>query len=108
MASDQDGPLAETALNKQAGEWLRAVRKERKRSGPRFADALSDVLRIKVSPGALYAWEGGTRTVPAAVLLAASQITSRPIATNEGAKQTLTDEVAEAILARLRARGLDV
>ena len=98
MVVNEDGPIAGTTLNKEAGRWLRRVRTERKPrawSGPKFADALSGVLKITVTAGALYTWETGTRTVPAAVLLAASDITAQPVAMDGGARKRLIDELLD-------------
>jgi len=95
--------LARTALNKQAGEWLRAVR-GKKRSGTRFAANLSLVLETPIAPATLYAWESGTRTVPAAVLLAASRLTGQPVALDPDSKKSLIDEIAEELERRQRVK----
>lgn len=100
--------MAASPLNKEAGAWLRDARKERKRSGPKFAGALSDLLKTPISAGALYAYETGTRTVPAAVMLAAARLTRVPIALDATAKRSLADELVEEVLRRLREKGLDV
>lgn len=103
--------MAATQHNKLAGTWLRQAREsggKRKRSAPQFVKALSAALGTTVNTGALYAWEGGTRTVPAAVLLAAAEITHRPIALDAAAKTGLIDELFEELLKRFRARGLDL
>lgn len=107
MASEEDGPLAETDLNLEAGKWLRRARNERKPrawSGPQFADALSNRLRITVTAGALYAWETGKRTVPGAIMLAASEITARPIALDDGARGRLIDELLDEMERRRQKR----
>jgi len=104
VASDEEGAMARTAYNKRAGEWLRAVR-GKKRSAARFAGALTLILETPVTPGALYAYESGTRTVPAAVLLAASQISGQPIALSEAAKKTLIDELLEELERRQGQEG---
>jgi hypothetical protein len=102
--------MAATRHNKLAGQWLRSARESgrRKRSGAQFAKALSEALETTVNTGALYAWEAGTRTVPAAVLVAAAQITKRPIAFDEQTKKDFVDEIFEEMVQRFRDRGLDL
>jgi hypothetical protein len=105
--SQEDGPIAATALNKEAGGWLRRVREERKPrawSAPQFATLLSDRLKIIVTAGALYSWETGTRTVPAAVMLAAAEVTARPIAMDGGARKLLIDELLDELERRRQER----
>jgi hypothetical protein len=104
VASDEEGAMARTAYNKRAGEWLRTVR-GKKRSAARFAGALSLVLETPVAPGALYSYENGTRQVPAAVLLAASEITGQAIAMDPAARKRLIDEVADELERRSKERG---
>jgi transcriptional regulator with XRE-family HTH domain len=108
MATTDEGAMAASPLNKEAGNWLREARKERKRSAPKFAGALSDLLKTPVTAGALYAYETGTRTVPAAVMLAAARLTRVPIELDEAAKKSLADEISEDVFRRLREKGLDV
>jgi transcriptional regulator with XRE-family HTH domain len=104
--------MASTQHNKAAGAWLRQARESEKRSAAQFSEALTSALGTPISTGALYAWEGGTRTVPAAALLAAAQITHLPIALDAAAKKGLVDELAdellERLIARLKDRGLDL
>ena len=101
---DEEGAMARTAYNKRAGEWLREVR-GKKRSAARFAGALSLVLETAVTPSALYSYETGARQVPAAVLLAASEITGQAIAMDPLARKRLIDEVADELERRAKARG---
>lgn len=98
----EDGPLAATALNVQAGEWLRQVRKDRNASAPKFARSLEAILKVKITAPALYAWETGKRTVPAVVMLAASRVTGEPIALDAPGRTTLKSEVIAEVLRELR------
>lgn len=107
ITGQEDGPIADTAFNKEAGKWLRRVREERKPrawSATKFAALLSDRLKIIVTPGALYSWELGTRTVPAAVMLAAAEITARPIAMDSDARKLLIDELLDELERRRQER----
>lgn len=104
--------MAATVLNKEAGAWLRSVRNKRKRaerSAPKFAATLSELLApTTLTAGTLYAYEKGDRTVPAAIMLAASRITREPIALDEATKESLADELFERMLRRMREKGQDV
>jgi hypothetical protein len=98
--------MARTALNKQAGDWLRAVREDekRKRSAAAFVRELEEILKTPIAIGTLYGWERGDRTVPAAVLLAASEITARPVALDPDARKRLIDELLDELEGRRRER----
>jgi hypothetical protein len=101
VANEEEGAMAGTAHNKRAGEWLRKARVDRKRSGPRFAAQLASALQIPFKVGALYSYEAGTRAVPAAVLIAASEITGIPITADQAQKQTLVAEIAAEVLRQM-------
>jgi hypothetical protein len=102
VALEEERQIARTALNKQAGEWLRATREtSRSPRAEQFARALEAILVTPIAVGTLYSWERGDRTVPAAALLAASQLTGEPIALSESARKALRVEIADEVLAEV-------
>ena len=70
--------MSRTGLNKVAGRVLASARAASGLTQTRFLEALSERLGVRpYAQNALSSWEGGDRTVPAAVLIAAAEL-ARP------------------------------
>jgi transcriptional regulator with XRE-family HTH domain len=86
--------LAKTQQNQQAARALVAARKAAGHTQQQFLAAISEVLATRpYAQNALSAWESGDRAIPAAVLIAATQISGRSAATGYA---TLVDTLPAA------------
>lgn len=93
-----NGPLADLALNKRAGDALMEARRLLGHKQISFAPLLGRALGIEVTENRLSKWERGERTVPAAVLMAAAKLANTPIE-----DLTVTPEEFHAFREELRA-----
>lgn len=75
--NNEAAKYARTEQNRRAGKMIKAARGEQK--GILFAPALSQALGVAVSESSLSNYETGRRAVPAAVLLAASDVSGKSL-----------------------------
>src|SRR5262249_53992429 len=77
------GRFAATDDNRTAGEVLKAARASLEDKDARtqlaFASAISERLRVPISPTTLSGWETARRTVPGPVLLAAAKVSGQSL-----------------------------
>lgn len=89
--------IADTPLNKRAGRKLREIREELELEQKEFAVRLSKELGLEIKAPAYSNYEGGKRPVPAAILLAATKISGKPIFVDAAAEQSFAEKVARIV-----------
>jgi transcriptional regulator with XRE-family HTH domain len=97
-----ESEMAAAIQNKLAGAYLKRVREGLGLEQKEFAPRLTDQLRAPVTPGAYSTYEGGTRPVPAAVVIAASQIARVPILIDQVTEETFVEQIVRLVLERLQ------
>jgi hypothetical protein len=101
--------LTATVLNRRAAAYLKKARLEfgEEQRGKEFSQKeFAGLLALKLGPwftaGMLRTYEARTRHVPAAVLLAAAELTGIPISLERSTEDALVDRVVH----RLREAGI--